>query len=83
MFWLPENAITKNQTVSVGINYYGLYFTNAVFVLFSFFTTARTSEKESQAIEKLKDLVDKQRDEMRAKEHELTLRNEDVEAVRV
>lgn len=34
-------------------------------------------------MKKLKDLVDKQRDEIRAKDHELTLRNEDVEAVRV
>lgn len=31
---------------------------------------------------KLKDLMDKQRDEIRAKEHELTLRKEDMEAVR-
>lgn len=33
-------------------------------------------------MKKLKDMVDKQRDEIRAKDHELTLRNEDVEAVR-
>lgn len=33
-------------------------------------------------MKKLKDLVDKQRDEIRAKDHELTSRNEDVEAVR-
>ena len=32
---------------------------------------------------KLKDSVEKQRDEIRAKDHELTLRNEDVEAVRI
>lgn len=31
---------------------------------------------------KLEDLVEKQRDAIRAKDHELTLRNEDVEAVR-
>lgn len=31
---------------------------------------------------KLEDLVEKQRDALRAKDHELTLRNEDVEAVR-
>lgn len=41
------------------------------------------SEKESQVMKKLKDLVDKQRDEIRAKDHELTLKNEDVEAVRI
>lgn len=32
-------------------------------------------------MKKLEDLVDKQRDEIRAKDHELTLRNDDVEAV--
>uniref|UniRef100_A0A672ZY76 RILP-like protein 1 n=1 Tax=Sphaeramia orbicularis TaxID=375764 RepID=A0A672ZY76_9TELE len=41
------------------------------------------SEKERQVIMKLKDLVDKQRDEIRAKDHELTLRNEDVEALQM
>lgn len=41
------------------------------------------SEKERQMMKKLKDMVDKQRDEIRAKDHELTLRNEDVEAVRI
>lgn len=40
-------------------------------------------EKEQQIMKKLKDLVDKQRDEIRAKDHELTGRNEDVEAVRI
>uniref|UniRef100_A0A146S4Y0 RILP-like protein 1 n=1 Tax=Fundulus heteroclitus TaxID=8078 RepID=A0A146S4Y0_FUNHE len=40
-------------------------------------------EKESQALQKLKDLVDKQRDEIRAKDHELMLRNEDVEALQL
>uniref|UniRef100_A0A087Y099 RILP-like protein 1 n=1 Tax=Poecilia formosa TaxID=48698 RepID=A0A087Y099_POEFO len=44
---------------------------------------AQTSEKESQVIQKLKDLADKQRDEIRAKDHELTLRNEDVEALQL
>lgn len=34
-------------------------------------------------MKKLKDLVDKQKDEIRAKEHELTLKGEDIEAVRV
>ncbi|KAM6931384.1 RILP-like protein 1 [Xenentodon cancila] len=38
------------------------------------------SEKENQVMKKLKDLVDKQRDEIRAKDHELSLKNEDVEA---
>ena len=41
------------------------------------------SEKERQVMKKLNDLVDKQRDEIRAKDHELTQRNEDVDAVRV
>lgn len=41
------------------------------------------SEKERQVRNKLKDLVDKQRDEIRAKDHELTLKNEDIEAVRI
>lgn len=40
-------------------------------------------EKERQVMKKLKDIVDKQRDEIRAKDHELTLKNEDVEAVRI
>ncbi|XP_038151382.1 RILP-like protein 1 isoform X1 [Cyprinodon tularosa] len=44
---------------------------------------AGKSKKESQAILKLKDLVEKQRDEIRAKDHELTLRNEDVEALQL
>uniref|UniRef100_A0A3P9QBZ6 RILP-like protein 1 n=1 Tax=Poecilia reticulata TaxID=8081 RepID=A0A3P9QBZ6_POERE len=44
---------------------------------------AQTSEKENQVIQKLKDLADKQRDEIRAKDHELTLRNEDVEALQL
>ncbi|XP_033947709.1 RILP-like protein 1 isoform X2 [Pseudochaenichthys georgianus] len=39
------------------------------------------SEKERQVMNKLKDSVDKQRDELRAKDHELTLKNEDVEAL--
>uniref|UniRef100_UPI003AAB6B5D RILP-like protein 1 isoform X1 n=1 Tax=Centroberyx gerrardi TaxID=166262 RepID=UPI003AAB6B5D len=41
------------------------------------------SEKERQVMKKLKDMVDKQRDEIRAKDHELTLRNEDVEALQM
>ncbi|XP_071339106.1 RILP-like protein 1 isoform X2 [Trachinotus anak] len=41
------------------------------------------SEKERQVMKKLEDLVDKQRDEIRAKDHELTLRNEDVEALQM
>lgn len=40
------------------------------------------SEKEQQMMKKLKNLVDKQRDEIRAKDHELTVRNDDIEAVR-
>ncbi|XP_040899197.1 RILP-like protein 1 [Toxotes jaculatrix] len=41
------------------------------------------SEKERQVMKKLEDLADKQRDEIRAKDHELTLRNEDVEALQM
>ncbi|XP_035848670.1 RILP-like protein 1 isoform X3 [Sander lucioperca] len=41
------------------------------------------SEKERQMMNKLKNLVDKQRDEIRAKDHELTLKNEDVEALQM
>jgi hypothetical protein len=40
------------------------------------------SERERQVMKKLKEVVDKQRDEIRAKDRELTLKNEDVEAVR-
>ncbi|XP_042074314.1 RILP-like protein 1 isoform X5 [Haplochromis burtoni] len=41
---------------------------------------AGMSEKEKQVMKKLQDLVDKQRDDIRAKDHELTLKNEDIEA---
>ncbi|XP_040011795.1 RILP-like protein 1 isoform X2 [Xiphias gladius] len=41
------------------------------------------SEKERQVMRKLEDLVDRQRDEIRAKNHELKLRNEDVEALQM
>ncbi|KAM3867495.1 RILP-like protein 1 [Diretmus argenteus] len=41
------------------------------------------SEKERQVMKKLADMVDKQKDEIRAKDHELTLRNEDVEALQM
>ncbi|GCB76649.1 hypothetical protein scyTo_0021020, partial [Scyliorhinus torazame] len=41
---------------------------------------AGMSEKEWQVMKKLKEVVDKQRDELRAKDRELTLKNEDVEA---
>ncbi len=49
----------------------------------NFMVPTGMSEKEKQVMEKLKDLVDKQRDEIRAKDHELMLKNEDVEAVSV
>ncbi|XP_068167485.1 RILP-like protein 1 isoform X2 [Antennarius striatus] len=39
------------------------------------------SENERQATKKLQDLVDKQREEIRAKDQELTLKNKDFEAV--
>ncbi|XP_010580584.1 PREDICTED: RILP-like protein 1 [Haliaeetus leucocephalus] len=38
------------------------------------------SERERQVMKKLKEVVDKQRDEIRAKDRELGLKNEDVEA---
>lgn len=45
--------------------------------------TAGMTERERQVMKKLKEVVDKQRDEIRAKDRELTLKNEDVEAVRL
>ncbi|XP_030624347.1 RILP-like protein 1 isoform X2 [Chanos chanos] len=39
------------------------------------------SERERQVMKKLKEVVDKQRDEIRARDRELTLKNEDVEAL--
>lgn len=39
------------------------------------------SERERHVMKKLKEVVDKQRDEIRAKDRELTLKNEDVEAL--
>lgn len=39
------------------------------------------SERERQVMKKLKEVVDKQRDEIRAKDRELGLKSEDVEAV--
>ncbi|XP_053726045.1 RILP-like protein 1 isoform X1 [Synchiropus splendidus] len=41
------------------------------------------SEKEKQVMKRLKDLVDKQRDEIRAKDRELSQRNKDVEALQM
>nr|XP_060468107.1 RILP-like protein 1 isoform X4 [Panthera onca] len=39
------------------------------------------SERERQVMKKLKEVVDKQRDEIRARDRELGLKNEDVEAI--
>ncbi|XP_077441518.1 RILP-like protein 1 isoform X1 [Vanacampus margaritifer] len=39
------------------------------------------SERERQVMKKLKEVVDKQRDEIRARDRELTLRSEDIEAL--
>ncbi|XP_056322996.1 RILP-like protein 1 isoform X3 [Danio aesculapii] len=39
------------------------------------------TERERQVMKKLKEVVDKQRDEIRAKDRELTLKNDDVEAL--
>ncbi|XP_077352662.1 RILP-like protein 1 isoform X1 [Festucalex cinctus] len=39
------------------------------------------SERERQVMKKLKEVVDNQRDEIRAKDRELTLRSEDIEAL--
>ncbi|KAK7933074.1 hypothetical protein WMY93_003970 [Mugilogobius chulae] len=41
------------------------------------------SEKERELLQKLQELVDKQRDELRSKEHELCLRNDNVEALQL
>lgn len=53
--------------------------------IFPLFVSSFTEklEKDSQVTKKLKDVVDKQRDEIRAKDHELAVRYEDIEAVRV
>uniref|UniRef100_A0A8C8DXV3 RILP-like protein 1 n=1 Tax=Oryzias sinensis TaxID=183150 RepID=A0A8C8DXV3_9TELE len=42
-----------------------------------------SSDRESQMRKKLQDLVDKQRDEIRAKDHQLSQRNEDIEALQM
>ncbi|KAM3873931.1 RILP-like protein 1 isoform 2-T2 [Diretmus argenteus] len=39
------------------------------------------SERERQVMKKLKEVVDKQRDEIRAKDRELALKNDDIEAL--
>ncbi|XP_051972548.1 RILP-like protein 1 isoform X3 [Xyrauchen texanus] len=39
------------------------------------------TERERQVMKKLKEVVDRQRDEIRAKDRELTLKNEDIEAL--
>ncbi|XP_053728567.1 RILP-like protein 1 isoform X3 [Synchiropus splendidus] len=39
------------------------------------------TEREKEVMKKLKEVVDKQRDEIRAKDRELTLKNDDVEAL--
>ncbi|XP_053135239.1 RILP-like protein 1 isoform X3 [Hemicordylus capensis] len=44
---------------------------------------AGMSERERQVMKKLKEVVDKQRDEIRAKDRELGLKNEDVEALQL
>ncbi|XP_060105076.1 RILP-like protein 1 [Heteronotia binoei] len=45
------------------------------------FVTSGMSERERQVMKKLKEVVDKQRDEIRARDRELGLKNEDVEAL--
>ncbi|XP_077165501.1 RILP-like protein 1 isoform X3 [Paroedura picta] len=45
------------------------------------FVRSGMSERERQVMKKLKEVVDKQRDEIRAKDRELGLKNEDVEAL--
>ncbi len=40
------------------------------------------TERERLVMKKLKEVVDRQRDEIRAKDRELTLKNEDIEAVK-
>ncbi|KAM9464352.1 RILP-like protein 1 isoform 2-T2 [Salvelinus alpinus] len=41
------------------------------------------SERECQVMKKVKEVVDKQRDEIRDKDHELNLKNEDLEALQL
>ncbi|XP_055742962.1 RILP-like protein 1 isoform X3 [Salvelinus fontinalis] len=41
------------------------------------------SERECQVMKKLKEVVDKQRDEIRDKDHDLNLKNEDLEALQL
>ncbi|XP_037338344.2 RILP-like protein 1 isoform X2 [Pungitius pungitius] len=41
------------------------------------------SEKDRQVMKKLKDSVNKQREEIRSRDHELTLKNEDIEALQM
>lgn len=60
-----------------------LYYCTDVTSVNIFMIPAGMSEKERLVMKKLEDLVDKQRDEIRAKDHELTVRNEDVEAVSI
>lgn len=49
---------------------------------FCFYLMPGMTERERQVMKKLKEVVDKQRDEIRAKDRELTLKNEDIEAVK-
>ncbi|XP_061674327.1 RILP-like protein 1 [Syngnathoides biaculeatus] len=42
-----------------------------------------TSQMEKQAMTRLNELLEKQRDEIRAKDHQLTLKNEDIEALQM
>lgn len=60
-----------------------MYYCTDVTSVNIFMIPAGMSEKERLVMKKLEDLVDKQRDEIRAKDHELTVRNEDVEAVSI
>ncbi len=60
-----------------------LYVINVLHVLILvLFVMPGMTERERLVMKKLKEVVDRQRDEIRAKDRELTLKNEDIEAVK-
>ncbi|NXT55173.1 RIPL1 protein, partial [Pluvianellus socialis] len=77
----------ENKQLMTNLSHKDINFTEEEFQkhegnLFSvFFFEPGMSERERQVMKKLKEVVDKQRDEIRAKDRELGLKNEDVEAL--
>lgn len=51
-------------------------------VFFSWLDSDSTLRKEREVMLRLKEVVDKQRDEIRAQAHEILLKTQDTEAVR-